>query len=135
MPPPSTTGRTPLTPYPNTIAIDSLRRTFNPVLATNLFPDETPDTGRISSTTESAHFSGIDEDDPSPLNGDDPSPLDDDFIPQKDREIPINTKKLNWESHHPSSPHDGNDESPSMDSEVMTQTQHNTTQHHNTVTP
>ena len=35
----------------------------------------------------------VDEDDPSPLNDDDPSPLDDDFIPQIDREIPINTQK------------------------------------------
>ena len=42
MPPPSTTGRTPLAPNPNTVAIDSLRRTFNPIWATNLFPDETP---------------------------------------------------------------------------------------------
>ena len=79
MPPPSTTGRTPLTPGPNTYAADSLlRHTFNPISATNLFPDETPDTGRASSTTEPAHFSDIDEDDPSPYD-DEPPSIDDDI--------------------------------------------------------
>ena len=73
MPPPSTTGRTPLTPGPNTYAVDSLRRTFNPISATNLFPDETPDTDRASSTTEPAHFSDIDEDDASPHDDEPPS--------------------------------------------------------------
>ena len=73
MPPPSTTGRTPLTPGLNTYAIDSLRRSFNPISATNLFPDETPDTDRASSTTEPAHFSDIDEDDPSPHDDEPPS--------------------------------------------------------------
>ena len=77
MPPPSTTGRTPLTPNPNTVTIGSLRRTVSPFSATNLFPDETPDTDRISSTTESAHFSDIDEDDPSP-HDDEPPSMDDD---------------------------------------------------------
>ena len=77
MPPSSTTGRTPLTLGPNTYAIDSLRRTVNPISATNLFPDETPDTDRVSSTTEPAHFSDIDEDDPSP-HDDEPPSIDDD---------------------------------------------------------
>ena len=77
MPPPSTTGRTPLTPGLNTYAIDSLRHSFNPISATNLFPDETPDTDRASSTTEPAHFSDIDEDDPSPYD-DEPPSIDDD---------------------------------------------------------
>ena len=36
MPPPSTTGRTPLTPNPNTVTIGSLRRTSSPFSATNL---------------------------------------------------------------------------------------------------
>ena len=73
MPPPSTTGRTPLTPGLNTYATDSLRHSFNPISATNLFPDETPDTDRASSTTEPAHFSDIDEDDPSPYDDEPPS--------------------------------------------------------------
>ena len=77
MPPPSTTGCTPLTPGPNTYAINSLRRTFNPISATNLFPDETPDTDRAGSTTEPAYFSDIDEDDPSP-HDDEPPSMDDD---------------------------------------------------------
>ena len=119
---------TPLTPNPNTVAIDSLRRSFNPISATNLFPDETPDTAIISSTTEPAHFSDIDEDDPSPL--------DDDLIPQIDHEIPTNTNEFHRESPHPSSPHDGNDEPPSMNNDMMTQTQHNTPpQHNDTITP
>ena len=77
MPPPSTTERTPLTPGPNICTIDSLQRTFNPISATNLFPDETPDTDRASSTTEPAHFSDIDEDDPSPHDDEPPSMGDD----------------------------------------------------------
>ena len=66
-----------VSPPLNTYAVDSLRRSFNPISATNLFPDETPDTDRVSSTTESAHFSDIDEDDPSPYN-DEPPSIDDD---------------------------------------------------------
>ena len=77
MPPPSTTGRTPLTPGLNTYAIDSLRHSFNPISARNLFPDETPDTDRASSTTEPAHFSDIDKDDPTPYDDESPS-IDDD---------------------------------------------------------
>ena len=79
MPPPSTTGSTPLTPGPNTktYAIYSSRRTVNPISATNLFPDETPDTDIAGSTTEPAYFSDIDEDDPSP-HGDEPLSMDDD---------------------------------------------------------
>ena len=50
MPPPSTTGHTPLTPNPNAVAIDSLRRTFNLLSAANLFPDETPDTDGYNKT-------------------------------------------------------------------------------------
>ena len=59
----------PLAPY--------LRRSFNPISATNLFPDETPDTDRARLTTEPAHFSDIDEDDPSPYD-DEPPSIDDD---------------------------------------------------------
>ena len=70
-------GAPPLTPGLNTYTIDSLRRSFNPISATNLFPDETPDTDRASSTTEPAHFSDIDEDDPSPYD-DEPPSIDDD---------------------------------------------------------
>ena len=44
---------------------------------TSAFPDETPDAGRISSTTEPAHFSDIDKDNPSP-HDDEPPPMDDD---------------------------------------------------------
>ena len=77
MPPPSTTGRTPPTPSHSTYTIGSLRRTFNPISATNLFPDETPDADRASSTTEPAHFSDIDEDGPSP-HDDEPPSIDDD---------------------------------------------------------
>ena len=126
MPPPSTTGRTPLTPNPNAVAIDSLRRTLNPISATNLSPDETPDTDRCD-TTETAHFSEIDEDDPSPP--------DDDSIPQIDREIPTNTTELHRESPHPLSPHDGNDEPPSVDNYVMIQTQRDTTPQYNDTIP
>ena len=85
-------GRAPLTPGPDTYAIGSLRRTFNPISATNLFPDETPDTDRASSTTEPAHFSDIDEDDPSPIDGD--------LIPQIDHEVPSNAKEPHRESPH-----------------------------------
>ena len=116
MPPRSTTGRTPFAPNPNAVAIDSLRRTFDPISATDLFPDETPGTDRISSTTESAHFSDIDEDDPSPL--------DDNLISQIDHDVPSNTKEPHRESPHPSSPHDDNEEPPSMGNGVMPQTQH-----------
>ena len=77
MPPPSITGCTPLTPGPDAYATNSLRRTFNPISATNLFPDETPDTDRAGSSTEPAYFSDIDEDDPSPHN-DEPPSMDDD---------------------------------------------------------
>ena len=115
MPPPSTTGRTPLTPGPYTDAIDSLRRTLIPISATNLFPDETPDTDRAGSTTEPANFSDIDEDDPSPP--------DDDFIPQIDHEMPFNTKEPHRESPLPSSSRASDDEPPSMDNDVVTQTQ------------
>ena len=110
MPPPSTTGRAPLTPNPTTIAIDSLQRTFSPISATNLFPDETPDTDRISSTTESAHFSDIAEDDPSPH--------DDDFIPQIDHEMPTNIMEVHRESPHPSPAHNHDHEPPSMDDDA-----------------
>ena len=85
MPPPSTAGRTPLTPDPNAAAIGSLRRTLNPISATHLFPDETPDTDRCN-TTETAHFFDIDEDGPSPLDGD--------LIPQIDHELPTNTMEF-----------------------------------------
>ena len=125
MPLPSTTGRTPLTPNHNTVAIDSLRRTFNPISATNRFPDETPDTDRISSITEPAHFSDIDEDDPSPLNAD--------LIPQIDHEMPTDTKELHRESPLPSSPHDGNDESPSMDDNALVINVTDTTELHQDV--
>ena len=57
--------------------VNSLRRTFNPISATNLFPDETPDTDRAGSTTEPAYFSDIGEDDPSP-HDDEPPSIDDD---------------------------------------------------------
>ena len=110
MPPPSTTGRTPLTPNPNAVAIDSLRRTLNPISATNLSPDETPDTDRCD-TTETAHFSDIDEDGPSPP--------DDDSIPQIDREIPTNTMELHRESPHPSPAHNHDDEPPPMDNDDL----------------
>ena len=116
MPPPSITGRTPLTPNPSTVAIDSLRRTFNPMSATNLFPDETPDTDRCN-TTETAHFSDIDEDDPSPL--------DDELIPQIDHQIPTNSMEFHRESPDPSSPHDDDDKPPSTDNGIMVQTQTN----------
>ena len=117
MPPPSTTGRTPLTPNPNAVAIESLPRTLNPISATNLFPDETPDTDRCN-TTETAHFKDIDEDNPSHL--------DDDLIPQINHEIPTNTMEFHRESPDPSSPHDHDDEPPSMDNDDLVQTQHAT---------
>ena len=107
MPPPSSTaGRTPLTPNPNAVVIDSLRRTLNPISATNLSPDETPDTDRASLTTEPAHFSDIDEDDPFPLNGD--------FIPQADYDTPADTTESHRESQGSSPPHDYDDEPPSI---------------------
>jgi hypothetical protein len=107
---------------PNAITIDSLRRTFNPISATTLYPDDPPDKDRCD-TTETAHFSDIDEDDPSPPGND--------SIPQIDREIPTNTTELHRESPHPSSPCDGNDEPPSMENDVVIQTQHDTTPQHN----
>ena len=110
MPPPSTTERTPLIPNPSTVAIKPLRRTLNPMSATNLFPDETPDTDRCN-TTETAHFSDINEDDPSPL--------DDDLIPQIDHEIPTNSMEFYRESPDPSSSHDDDDEPPSMDNDII----------------
>jgi hypothetical protein len=53
-----------------------------------------------------AHFSDIDEDDPSPLDGN--------LIPQIDHETPTNTTEFHREPPDPSSPRDDNDEPPSM---------------------
>jgi len=61
-------------------------------------------------------FSGIDEDNPPPL--------DDDLMPQIDHETPTNATEFHQESPDPSSPHDYDDEPPSMDSDAVVQTQH-----------
>ena len=87
---------------------------MNLISATNLFPDEPPDTDRCN-ITETAHFSDIDEDDPSPLDGN--------IIPQiDDHEIPTNTTEFHQESSDPSLPHDDDDEPPLMDNDVLVQT-------------
>jgi hypothetical protein len=111
MPPPSTTGRTPLTPGPNTDATDPLRRFFNLTSATNLFPDETPDTDRVSSTTEQAHFSDIDEDDPSP-HDDEPPSMDDD--------VPVINVATDTTPHH------SNDETPPTGDNALVVSPHTT---------
>ena len=73
---------------------------------------------QTDATTDTARFSDIDEDDPSPL--------DDDSIPQIDRETPTNTMEFHRESPDPSPPHDHDDEPPSMNNDDLVQTQYDT---------